>query len=222
MPIAIARAVSAIGERIAGLTGRPPLIPRGALIFLESHPVPDAARVRSELRLEIDAVGVRPRGDRRAIPVAGLEDRGLSSAERAGEPGARRRHVRGVDVVRRRRTRGTRRRGRPPRAARGPRRAKPTSMTGSRRPWAMNARMPARSARSGCQPSTVGDEAGEGEDARRAPGGRRRGRARSSSPSPSRSRRTRSARGPGRCAPTARRGSRRARRRRRGTCPGPG
>ncbi len=53
MPIAVARAVSAVGERIAGLTGRPPLIPRGALIFLESHPVPDGACVRSELRLEI-------------------------------------------------------------------------------------------------------------------------------------------------------------------------
>lgn len=53
MPIAAARLVSSIGERVAARTGKPPLIPRGALIFLESHPVPDAARARSELRLEI-------------------------------------------------------------------------------------------------------------------------------------------------------------------------
>jgi nucleoside-diphosphate-sugar epimerase len=53
MPIAVARLVSSLGERVAARTGKPPLIPRGALIFLESHPVPDAARVRSELRLEI-------------------------------------------------------------------------------------------------------------------------------------------------------------------------
>lgn len=53
MPIRVARLVSSIGERIAARTGKPPLIPRGALIFLESHPVPDASRVRSELGLEI-------------------------------------------------------------------------------------------------------------------------------------------------------------------------
>ena len=53
MPLAIARGVSAVGERVASLTGRPPLIPRGALLFLESHPVPDATHAREALRLEI-------------------------------------------------------------------------------------------------------------------------------------------------------------------------
>ncbi|MFN8113932.1 MAG: NAD-dependent epimerase/dehydratase family protein [Solirubrobacterales bacterium] len=53
MPSAFARAVSAIGERVAARTGKPPLIPRGALIFLESHPVPDASRVRADLGIEI-------------------------------------------------------------------------------------------------------------------------------------------------------------------------
>jgi dihydroflavonol-4-reductase len=53
MPLIVARALSAAGERIASLTGRPPLIPRGALIFLESHPVPDATRAGAELELQI-------------------------------------------------------------------------------------------------------------------------------------------------------------------------
>ena len=53
MPIRIARLVSSIGERVAARTGKPPLIPEGALIFLESHPVPDASHIRSELGLEI-------------------------------------------------------------------------------------------------------------------------------------------------------------------------
>ncbi len=53
MPLAVARAVSAVGERIAALSGRPPLIPHGALIFLESHPVPDGGRARDELGLEV-------------------------------------------------------------------------------------------------------------------------------------------------------------------------
>ena len=47
--------------------------------------------------------------------------------------------------------------GRPPASSSSrARRAKPTSMTGSLRPWAMNARVPVRSASEGCQPSTVG------------------------------------------------------------------
>ena len=44
-------AVTTVLSQDAG--GKPPLIPRGALIFLESHAVPDASRVRSELGLEI-------------------------------------------------------------------------------------------------------------------------------------------------------------------------
>jgi len=53
MPTAVARLVSSLGERVAARTGRAPLIPRGVLTFLESHPVPDATRARDELRLEI-------------------------------------------------------------------------------------------------------------------------------------------------------------------------
>ncbi len=49
MPLGIARGVSALGERVARLTGRPPLIPRGALHFLESHAHPNATRARTEL-----------------------------------------------------------------------------------------------------------------------------------------------------------------------------
>jgi dihydroflavonol-4-reductase len=53
MAIAVARGVSAVGERVAKVTKRPPLIPHGALLFLISHPVPVADRVRGELGLEI-------------------------------------------------------------------------------------------------------------------------------------------------------------------------
>jgi dihydroflavonol-4-reductase len=49
MPIAAARAASMLGEAIAKLTRRPPLIPRGTLHFLESHAIPDATRARNDL-----------------------------------------------------------------------------------------------------------------------------------------------------------------------------
>lgn len=49
MPIRLARALSVAGERVAKVTRRPPLIPRGALHFLESHPVPDAGKAAREL-----------------------------------------------------------------------------------------------------------------------------------------------------------------------------
>ncbi|MBA2545845.1 MAG: SDR family NAD(P)-dependent oxidoreductase [Solirubrobacterales bacterium] len=52
MPIAVARAVSNAGERIARVIKRPPLIPRGALHFLESHAVPVAEHARAELKWE--------------------------------------------------------------------------------------------------------------------------------------------------------------------------
>ena len=71
-------------------------------------------------------------------------------------------------------------------------RANSTSMTGSRRPWAIRTGSPRRG-ESAPSPRRR-DEAGEREDPGRRPAGRRRARARSSSPSPSRSRRARSAR----------------------------
>ena len=49
MPVAFARAIMASGEAIAKVTGRPPLIARGELEFLVSHPVPVADRLREEL-----------------------------------------------------------------------------------------------------------------------------------------------------------------------------
>lgn len=49
MPIAVARAVSALGERVARVSKRPPLIPRGALHFLESDARPVAGRARERL-----------------------------------------------------------------------------------------------------------------------------------------------------------------------------
>jgi len=49
MPLAVAKAVMAGGEAIAKLTRKPPLIARGELEFLVSHPVPVAGRLRDEL-----------------------------------------------------------------------------------------------------------------------------------------------------------------------------
>jgi dihydroflavonol-4-reductase len=49
MPMAIARAVAAVGEAVSAITGKPPLLPRGQLHFLqyEAHPV--ATRAEREL-----------------------------------------------------------------------------------------------------------------------------------------------------------------------------
>jgi dihydroflavonol-4-reductase len=49
MPLPVARAVSVAGERVAQVTGRPPMIPRSVLQFLERGARPSGARARSEL-----------------------------------------------------------------------------------------------------------------------------------------------------------------------------
>jgi dihydroflavonol-4-reductase len=49
MPLTIARAVSTAGERVAQVTGRPPMIPRSVLQFLERGARPSGARARAEL-----------------------------------------------------------------------------------------------------------------------------------------------------------------------------
>jgi dihydroflavonol-4-reductase len=49
MPGLAAHAVAAVGEALASLVKRPPLIPHGQLLFLESHTRPDAARARRVL-----------------------------------------------------------------------------------------------------------------------------------------------------------------------------
>ncbi|MCB9706878.1 MAG: NAD-dependent epimerase/dehydratase family protein [Myxococcales bacterium] len=49
MPLAIARAVAAVGEALSTLTRRPPLLPRGQLAFLQYGAIPVADRARAEL-----------------------------------------------------------------------------------------------------------------------------------------------------------------------------
>jgi dihydroflavonol-4-reductase len=49
MPLSIAGAVSTAGERVAQVTGRPPMIPRSVLQFLERGARPSGARARAEL-----------------------------------------------------------------------------------------------------------------------------------------------------------------------------
>jgi dihydroflavonol-4-reductase len=49
MPLAVARGVSVAGEGVARMTGRPPMIPRSVLQFLERGSRPSGARARSEL-----------------------------------------------------------------------------------------------------------------------------------------------------------------------------
>jgi dihydroflavonol-4-reductase len=49
MPLPIARAVSMAGERVAHVTGRPPMIPRSVLLFLVRGSHPSGARARTEL-----------------------------------------------------------------------------------------------------------------------------------------------------------------------------
>jgi dihydroflavonol-4-reductase len=52
MPLPVARAVSSVGEGVAKVTGRPPMIPRSVLRFLERGSRPSGARARAELGWE--------------------------------------------------------------------------------------------------------------------------------------------------------------------------
>lgn len=62
MPGLLARALAGAGEAVAHVTGRPPLIPRGQLVFLRAHMRPDAARARRVL-------GWAPTPFREALPA---------------------------------------------------------------------------------------------------------------------------------------------------------
>jgi dihydroflavonol-4-reductase len=62
MPGVVAHAIAAAGEVVARMTGKPPLIPRGQLLFLQSHTRPDAARARRVL-------GWSPTAFRDALPA---------------------------------------------------------------------------------------------------------------------------------------------------------
>jgi dihydroflavonol-4-reductase len=53
VPSFAAHALSAVTEMGARLTGRPPLVPRGQLHFLEWGAIPDASRAKRELGLEL-------------------------------------------------------------------------------------------------------------------------------------------------------------------------
>lgn len=62
LPLALARLVSAAGERVAGWTGKPPLIPGGQLHFLTWRAHPSA-------RLAADELGWTPTPLREALPA---------------------------------------------------------------------------------------------------------------------------------------------------------
>ena len=79
VPVPVARALAAGGERVARLTGRPPLVARGELHFVLWNAAPDSAKAQREL-------GWRPTpfedGVRRTLAELGLLDRD-ASRERA-------------------------------------------------------------------------------------------------------------------------------------------
>jgi len=62
IPGIVAHAIAVAGEAIARMTRKPPLIPRGQLLFLQSHTRPDAARARRVL-------GWTPTAFRDALPA---------------------------------------------------------------------------------------------------------------------------------------------------------
>jgi len=72
MPLWLGAMVAQVGEAVAGITGRPPLIPKGQLHFLQWQARPDSGRAQEQL-------GWRPTPLREglAATVAHLEERGL-------------------------------------------------------------------------------------------------------------------------------------------------
>ena len=49
LPLPVARGLVALGEPIAGLTGRPPLLPAGQAAFFRWNAAPDATKAREKL-----------------------------------------------------------------------------------------------------------------------------------------------------------------------------
>lgn len=49
LPVAVAKVVASVGEFVSGLTGRPPLLPKGQLEFLQYGAVPSGAKAVREL-----------------------------------------------------------------------------------------------------------------------------------------------------------------------------
>ena len=110
----------------------------------------------------------RTRAARCTERTCGLLADAPPQAQRCSQPRlTAERHVRGVDVVRRARLVVADVDAAGARATHAPTRANSTSMIGSARPCAMNARRPCRSASEGCQPSTVGTKPEKDEQPRR-------------------------------------------------------
>lgn len=49
LPVGVAKAMAAVGEPIARLTGKPPLLPKGQLLFFLWNAAPDSAKAQREL-----------------------------------------------------------------------------------------------------------------------------------------------------------------------------
>lgn len=49
MPLWLGNVVAQVGEAVSGVTGRPPLIPKGQLHFLQWQAIPDGGRARAQL-----------------------------------------------------------------------------------------------------------------------------------------------------------------------------
>ena len=58
VPLMVARAISAITEAAARLTGNPPLVPAGQLHFLQGGAIPDAQRARQQLDMKFTTLEV--------------------------------------------------------------------------------------------------------------------------------------------------------------------
>jgi dihydroflavonol-4-reductase len=69
MPVAVARAIAAVGEGVSRVIRRPPLLPRGQLTYFLWQAQPDSSRAQSEL-------GWKPtpldEGVRRTLSAMGL------------------------------------------------------------------------------------------------------------------------------------------------------
>jgi nucleoside-diphosphate-sugar epimerase len=58
LPLWVASLVSTVGEGVAGISGKPPLIPRGQLKFLQVDSFPTAQRATTELGLQFTPLAV--------------------------------------------------------------------------------------------------------------------------------------------------------------------
>jgi dihydroflavonol-4-reductase len=71
MPVPVARGLSVVGEGVARLIRRPPLLPRGQLTYFLWQAQPDSSKARRELGWERTPL---PEGVRRTLDSMGLLD----------------------------------------------------------------------------------------------------------------------------------------------------